>query len=380
VLVALLLAGGLVGTPWQRHTIDDSSRGADGVRLIDINTDGRPDIATAWEEGGVIRVYFNPSRVDARRPWPSVTVGEVGSPEDAVFVDLDRDLAFDVVSASEGSTRSLQVHWAPKDPDRYFDPAAWSTTPIPAAAGKMQWMFAAPFGHHLVAAGKGPGAALGWFSIPAKARDVAAWQWNPLREVGWIMSIHAADMDGDGDLDILFSDRRGARSGVYWLESPGGDLRGAWREHRVGSVGREAMFLDYADVDGDGLRDVLVGVKPRDIHVHYRQDKGGTRWRTQVWSLGEDVTGMAKAVRLADVDLDGRADILYSAEMSQGGRSGVVWLSLSDGAVHDVSGPEGVKYDLIELLDLDADGDLDVITTEETTGLGLVWYENPFAP
>ncbi len=41
---------------WARYTIDNSSRGADGVRLHDV--DGAPwaaDIATGWEEGGVIR-------------------------------------------------------------------------------------------------------------------------------------------------------------------------------------------------------------------------------------------------------------------------------------------------------------------------------------
>jgi len=29
------------GAPWVRHTIDDSSRGADGTRLADVNGDGR---------------------------------------------------------------------------------------------------------------------------------------------------------------------------------------------------------------------------------------------------------------------------------------------------------------------------------------------------
>ena len=44
---------------------------------------------------------------------------------------------------------------------------------------------------------------------------------------------------------------------------------------------------------------------------------------------------------------------------------------------HDISGPEGGKYDLVELLDLDGDKDLDVITCEERRNLGVVWYENP---
>lgn len=49
----------------------------------------------------------------------------------------------------------------------------------------------------------------------------------------------------------------------------------------------------------------------------------------------------------------------------------------------DISGKEGVKYDFILIKDIDGDGDLDVITSEETAadgskkGLGVVWYENP---
>ena len=44
---------------------------------------------------------------------------------------------------------------------------------------------------------------------------------------------------------------------------------------------------------------------------------------------------------------------------------------------HEISGPEGVKFDRIELLDLDQDGDQDVITCEERDNLGVIWYENP---
>lgn len=50
-----------------------------------------------------------------------------------------------------------------------------------------------------------------------------------------------------------------------------------------------------------------------------------------------------------------------------------------------ISGPEGVKFDRIELVDLDRDGDLDILICEEhhvvgekRMGLGVIWYENPF--
>ncbi|MCY4187270.1 MAG: hypothetical protein OXD30_02175, partial [Bryobacterales bacterium] len=43
----------------------------------------------------------------------------------------------------------------------------------------------------------------------------------------------------------------------------------------------------------------------------------------------------------------------------------------------DVSGPDGAKFDRVELVDLDGDGDLDILTCEEADQLGIVWYENP---
>src|SRR5688572_24185011 len=87
---------------WVRHTIDDTSKGADGVRLADVNGDGLPDIATGWEQGGLTRVYLHPGNAKVGVAWPVVTVGRATSVEDAVFADLDGDGAVDVVSCCEG--------------------------------------------------------------------------------------------------------------------------------------------------------------------------------------------------------------------------------------------------------------------------------------
>jgi hypothetical protein len=44
----------------------------------------------------------------------------------------------------------------------------------------------------------------------------------------------------------------------------------------------------------------------------------------------------------------------------------------------DVPGPESrKKMDNAYLADLDGDGDLDVATTEENGGWGVIWFENP---
>jgi hypothetical protein len=93
--------------------------------------------------------------------------------------------------------------------------------------------------------------------------------------------------------------------------------------------------------------------------------------------------GRAKAVSCGDIDLDGRKDLVFSCEGAEPPRHGLMWLSWEGSPTngvwraHDISGADGVKHDLVPLVDLDGDGDLDVLTTEETRGLGVIWYENP---
>lgn len=373
------------GSPWKMHTIDDSSRGADGAKLADVNGDGLPDIAVGWEEGRMVRVYLHPGREKVHDRWPAVTVGEVRAPEDAVLVDLDGDGNHDVVSCCEGSTRTVFVHWAPADRERYLDPRAWTTTPFPALEKRGMWMFCQPVqidGKHgvdLILGSKGE-AEVGWLEAPADPRDLASWKWHPLYKAGWIMSLVAADIDGDGDVDILASDRKGMTQGCLWIENPG-NPGAKWNVHRIGPMGKQVMFLDHADLDQDGLKDVLVGVGSRSLYWHRRLPGKEVAWETVALPY-PDGLGTAKAVSVGDMNNDGKPDLVLTCENAQNA-SGVVWMSYSKSPrdqtwhVHEISGPRGVKFDLAPLIDLDGDGDLDVITTEERDRLGVVWYENP---
>ena len=387
--VSVWAGAGKQGGSWRRHTIDKSSRGADGVRLADVNGDGRPDIVTGWEEGGVTRAYLNPGARKAASQWPAVTIGKTKSVEDAVFVDLDADGAVDVVSSCEGSNTVMYVHWAPANKNKYLSPDAWRTAELATSKKKMRWMFAVPMqvdgkrGVDIVAGGKDGAAQVGWWEAPANPRDVKTWTWHPLCDAGWIMSLVAADMDGDGDEDILASDRKGSGRGCFWLENPGAAaVKGPWARHDIGGAGKEVMFLTVADLDADGLDDVLVAVKPDRFLFLRRLARDGRSWKTHAIRVPPGV-GTPKAVRVGDVNLDGRADIVFSCENATGAKHGVKWLSYrkaptdAEWDAHDISGPEGVKFDLVQMLDVDGDGDPDVLTCEERTNLGVVWYENP---
>ena len=386
-----------LGQPWPIHVIDNGSRGADGVRLADVDGDGRMDITTGWEEGGITRVYLHPGNDKAAQPWPAVTVGKTPSVEDAVFVDLDADGHTDVVSCCEGGTRTMFVHWAPKDPQDYLDAKAWKTEPIAASKGAMMWMFCLPMqidGRHgvdLVAGAKGGGAKIGWFEAPEAPRRLDQWRWHPICDAGWIMSLRADDVDRDGDLDVVTTDRRGELRGCRWLENPGsvGEQRQPWTNHFVGGRDHECMFMTMADLDADGADDMLVAARPDHLVLFQRRQGIAPSWQQTMLRLPEN-TGGSKGVAIGPIDADKQPDVVFSCEGASGTKSGVMWLSYDKSpteqtwTAHALSGPVGIKFDRIELLDIDSDGDLDVLCCEESEpvdgkrhGLGVFWYENP---
>jgi hypothetical protein len=396
--VLLLVLGWLTAAasaePWRRHTIDASSRGADGVRVGDINGDGLPDLTTGWEEGGRVRVYVNPGPQAAKQPWPAVTVGEVRSPEDAVFADLDGDGRSDVVSCCEGRERSVFVHWAPREEEKLLDPAAWRTEAIPAAEKQQMWMFALPMqidgrnGVDLIVGSKGENASVSWLEAPADGRNLAGWRLHRLYDAGWIMSLAPHDVDDDGDQDVIVSDRKGKNRGVLWLENPGPEAAAKgdpWREHRIGGTGQEVMFLDVADLDRDGRSDVICAT--RNGHVLFLRRAGSSPddWEEHRIENPHGAPG-GKGVKAGDLDGDGRVDLVCTFELGNDrSRPGAAWMTYRDSPTdatwqtRDIAGSEGLKFDLIQLLDLDADGDLDVLTCEERDNLGVFWYENPGA-
>lgn len=377
VFVAPWAMAAVEGAPWPRHAIDASSDGADGVRLLDVNGDGLPDIVTGWEEGGVIRVYRHPGHADARTPWPAVTVGAVHSPEDAVLADIDGDGAVDAISATEGSDRSIYLHFAPEDSARYAETAAWTTAVLPESRER-RWMFTVPWqvdgknGLDIVAAGKNEDAWIGWFEAPPDPRDAAAWRWHPIQPAAWIMTVDLVDMNGDGRADILYSERRGDDAGVWWLENPGPENAArAWTRHPVGAMGREVMFIDRNELDGSMT--IAAAVKDGPV-VLLEQDAAGA-WSERTIPM-PPATGSGKSVRIGDVDGDGHADLAVSCEHAKD-KHGVFVLHGPDWRAAAVSGIEGTKYDLVQLVDLDGDGDLDILTCEEAENLGVIWYENP---
>jgi hypothetical protein len=383
---------------WPRHIIDNSSRGADGVKLGDLNNDGLPDVVTGWEEGFNTRIYLHPGKGKVTQKWPSAIIGRTPSAEDAVFVDLNGDHYLDVVVSCEGKDQAIYLIFAPKNGE-ILDSSQWTQILLPGSKNMTRWMFAEPaeldFGSSterlLFAASKNPHGTIGYWKIPDEPENhPGEWEWRPLAEASWVMSIFVEDMDGDSDPDLFYVDRKDETRGAYWIENPG-SLDADWPQHLIGGADLEQLFGKIADLDQDGLEDVLLVAKDRQIVWWRRLDSSGRSWEKRVLEYPEN-TGRAKAVAVGDLDHDGLLDLVVTCENAAPPNQGVFWIKQSADKPFEkwnsfgIAGPEGLKFDRIELLDLDMDGDLDVLTCEEhhinktlnkKTGLGVFWYENP---
>lgn len=402
VVAVAWLAGGCQGDegrgrnfegPWQRHTIDDSLRGADGVRVRDVNGDGWPDVATGWEEGGATRACLHPGPDAVRSSWACVTVGQTPGVEDAVWVDLDGDGNVDVVSSLEGQAQAVTVSFAPADPAEFLDSASWRTESFPVTQGR-RWMYAVPMdvdgrrGIDLVIGGKRAGGMLGWLESPEDPRNLGDWKLHTISPAGWVMSIDAIDMNDDGRVDLLVSDRASpAGNGVHWFERPLDPAApdAVWRSHLVGTGVRNPAFVAPVFDSGSRLRGVVVPSGKSRLSLFEREDPSA-----ELWSLNDIAyprgLGTPKAAAVGDIDLDGALDVVISCSNLSGRKDGIAWFPSAAAPLdvapekQGISGAQGEKFDRMELLDLDGDGDLDVMTTEELQGFGVVWYENPRLP
>ena len=65
-------------------------------------------------------------------------------------------------------------------------------------------------------------------------------------------SVYAADVDGDGDMDVLSAS--GVDDKIAWYENDGSE---SFTEHAISTSADNAWSVHAVDVDGDGDMDVL---------------------------------------------------------------------------------------------------------------------------
>jgi hypothetical protein len=360
------------------HVIDQSVGGIQ-FQIRDVDGDGVPDVLALFKDGA-LRIYQNPGREKARGEWPRTEAGMAPGASIMALADAGPSRKLDFVTGVNSFIRTAAVHAAGESSE-----GQGNTEPLPDAP-QLEWtaLAAADIDRRhsvdLIAGSRYRNAQIGWFESLAEPGESAGWRWHPLADAGWVTAILAEDMDQDGDADILYSDRFGQHRGVFWMENPPRSS-GKWTKHAVTADLPETVFLTTGDVDLDGMVDVVSAAKPDQVWLHRRRAMHGREW--QSYRVKVPLTsGTVNAVRLTDLNRDGRPDLVIALEDAAVGQPGIVWLSYQRSFAEDswrvqgISSPGGGTFQGLEVVDVDHDGDLDILTLD-ARNRGVVWYENP---
>lgn len=190
-------------------------------------------------------------------------------------------------------------------------------------------------------------------------------------------SAFAADLDGDGDMDVLRS--TAVNNKLLWHENLGNSTFSG-NLHVINTASQASHNYVYADdLDGDGDKDV--------IFSYYGYASGnGIKWYRNSDGLGHFILAQSldgplndpNATKAADLDGDGDLDLYTSFDSFDK----IAWYENLDGlgnfssqkTIH-TSGPFGSSAAIASAEDVDYDGDVDIIATSENLKK-VVWYEN----
>ena len=175
----------------------------------------------------------------------------------------------------------------------------------------------------------------------------------------------AADLDGDGDADVLATCFDGCVGRSVWYENLDGN--GVFGEPNV--VSSLTGLRDVVDIDGDGDMDVI-GTMREGLAWYKNLDGSGTFGEPNV------ITNACSTFYVADVDGDGDVDILRGPKSGRDGDHKIAWHENTNGLgsfgeqrIINTTDPSTLIYPA----DIDGDDDMDILSASID---GVAWYEN----
>ncbi|MDY6969967.1 MAG: FG-GAP-like repeat-containing protein [Spirochaetota bacterium] len=334
---------------WTEHKIAQSVLSVSSIFPVDIDGDGDIDILSSYDYTYTNGLAWWENRKGEDDNWKDNWTSHIIDEDFIIAVsvvasDIDSDGDMDVVSASYGA-------WN-------YEEECWENSEISWWENVDQ------------NPGAGDGNAASWIKHIISPENIGA-------DFKGIANIHFSDLDKDGDMDILSSER--STNSITWYENKKGELdiwKNSFVEHNVDDNFIHARYVTTEDVDGDGDTDIIGASRGDWNSETYKYEDSEICWWENVdrnqgegdgdassWVkniLHDDLNG-AHPVITSDVDNDGDIDIIGASRSNDT----VIWWENINGI-----GTEWTEHILnvhfhsassLFAVDIDNDEDIDII-------------------
>ncbi len=235
------------------------SKNAQGVACADFNGDGKPEVIVSATNAQAVYIFKNlssPGSIDSSSLGTPISLATPGNTNDISTGDLDGDGKADL-AVTTLSTSTFSV---------FRNTSSGSTLSFSTA-----------------------------MNISSISPD----------------GIAIADFDGDGKMDIVTCAQNAMKIAVYLNQSTTGNISFANRIEY--SVGTKANSVTVGDLDGDGKKEIITSNSVSNtLSVFKNQSSSGTLAFTLL-SLNLPAPAEPEHPRVADIDGDGKADLVFSS-------------------------------------------------------------------
>ena len=303
--IAWYESDGAADPSFTARTISTSADGAHSVYAADYDNDGDMDVLSASYKDDKIAWYESDGAAD-----PSFTARTISTSADGAIsvyaADIDNDGDMDVLSAS---TNDDKIVWYENGLSAFGDPTFGSAT-ITTSADGANTVYAVDIdsdGDMDVLSASSSDDKIAWYENDGAA-DPSFTARTISTSADMATHVYAADIDNDGDMDVLSSSYSDDK--IAWYENDGA-ADPSFTARTIATSADGAYSVYAADIDNDGDMDVLSASVTDDKIAWYESDGAADPSFTAV-NIATSADG-AWSVYAADIDNDGDIDVLSAS-------------------------------------------------------------------